>query len=85
MIVRRSTMALIVMCSLALSGVAPLQAQGTSAKAKTRKQVMDPAEYYLTAYRLCRESEQLAARQYDTAAINKGAQAEKVLARIVMG
>ena len=76
-------MTLLVMCSLALAGVAPLQAQGTGSKAKVRKRVMDPAEYYLTAYRLCRESEQLAARQNYTAAINKGVQAEKVLARIV--
>ncbi len=44
---------------------------------------MDPAEYYLTAYRLCRESEQLAARQNYNAAIAKGQQAERVLAGIV--
>ena len=76
-------MTLIVMCSLALGGLAPLQAQGTAAKSAVRQRVMDPAEYYLTAYRLCRESEQLAARQNYTAAISKGAQAERVLAGIV--
>lgn len=78
------TYTLAVLCSLALAGVAPLQAQGSTGNrpAATRK-VQDPAEYYLTAYRLCRESEQLAALQNYNAAISKGAQAEKVLAGIV--
>ena len=74
---------LAVFCALALSGVAPLQAQGTTAPSTVRQRVMDPAEYYLTAYRLCRESEQLAAQQNYNAAIAKGQQAEKVLAGIV--
>ena len=74
---------LVVLCGLALAGLAPLQAQGTSAAPAARQRVMDPAEYYLTAYRLCRESEQLAAQQNYNAAINKGQQAEKVLAGIV--
>ena len=74
---------LAVFCALALAGVAPLQAQGTSAQPAARQRVMDPAEYYLTAYRLCRESEQLAAQQNYNAAISKGQQAEKVLAGIV--
>ncbi len=42
-----------------------------------------PDELYLTAYRLYRESEQLAAAQSYNAAIRKGQQAEKVLASIV--
>ena len=76
------TYTLAVLCGLAMAGVLPLQAQ-TKAAASTHQRVQDPAEYYLTAYRLCRESEQLAAQQNYNAAINKGAQAEKVLARIV--
>ncbi len=74
---------LVVLCSLALAGLAPLQAQSTPAAPSTRQRVKDPAEYYLTAYRLCRESEQLAAQQNYNAAITKGQQAEKVLAGIV--
>lgn len=74
---------LAVFCSLALAGVAPLQAQQSLAQQPANQRVMDPAEYYLTAYRLCRESEQLAARQNYNAAIAKGQQAEKVLAGIV--
>ena len=78
------TYTLAVLCSLALAGVAPLQAQGNAgAPAAATRKVQDPAEYYLTAYRLCRESEQLAAQQNYNAAISKGAQAEKVLAGIV--
>ncbi len=69
--------------ALALAGAAPLQAQNPQPAQPPRQRVMDPAEYYLTAYRLCRESEQLAARQNYNAAINKGLQAEKVLATIV--
>ncbi len=42
-----------------------------------------PDELYLTAYRLYRESEQLAAAQSYNAAIRKGQQAEKVLAAII--
>ena len=74
---------LAVFCSLALAGVAPLHAQANSAQQAARQRVMDPAEYYLTAYRLCRESEQLASQQNYNAAIAKGQQAEKVLAGIV--
>ncbi len=74
---------LAVFCSLALAGVAPLQAQGAKPETAARQRVKDPAEYYLTAYRLCRESEQLAAQQNYNAAITKGLQAEKVLAGIV--
>ena len=43
----------------------------------------DPGQLYLTAYRLCRESENLAARKSYNNALLKGRQAEKVLARIV--
>lgn len=68
--------------SLALAGVAPMQAQ-TAPAAGAQQRSMDPAEYYLTAYRLCRESEQHAAQQNYNAAIAKGQQAEKVLAGIV--
>ncbi len=83
MMTARTPMTLLVMCSLALAGIAPLHAQGAHSAAGVRQRAADPAEYYLTAYRLCRESEQLAARQNYTAAINKGVQAEKVLASIV--
>lgn len=43
----------------------------------------DPGQLYLTAYRLCRESENLAARKSYNNALLKGRQAEKILARIV--
>ena len=74
---------LVVLCGLALAGLAPLQAQSVPPAQAARQRVMDPAEYYLTAYRLCRESEQLAAQKNYNAAISKGQQAEKVLAGIV--
>ncbi len=77
------SLSMLMFCALALAGVAPLQAQGTSAAPAAQQRVQDPAEYYLTAYRLCRESEQLAAQQSYNAAIKKGQQAEKVLAGIV--
>ena len=51
--------------------------------AVNRQQVQDPAEIYLTAYRLCRESEQLAQQQNYNAAINRAKRAEKILAGIV--
>ena len=72
---------------VALFAGAPLSAQmvrsGTAPGSSASKGIMDPAEYYLTAYRLCRESEQLAAQQNYNAAIAKGNEAEKVLAGIV--
>ncbi|MBR5196337.1 MAG: tetratricopeptide repeat protein [Akkermansia sp.] len=74
---------LVILCGLALAGLAPLQAQSVPPAQTARQRVKDPAEYYLTAYRLCRESEQLAAQQNYNAAIAKGQQAEKVLAGIV--
>ncbi len=43
----------------------------------------DPGEAYLTAYRLCRESEILAEKQSYNAALRKGREAERVLASIV--
>lgn len=43
----------------------------------------DPGEAYLTAYRLCRESEMLAEKQSYNAALRKGQEAERVLAGIV--
>lgn len=72
---------------LAFATAAPLTAQtvrtGSAPGSAASKGIMDPAEYYLTAYRLCRESEQLAALQHYNAAISKGNEAEKVLAGIV--
>ncbi len=59
-----------------------LSGSGTGA-AQTAKRPAAPDELYLTAYRLYRESEQLAAAQSYNAAIRKGQQAEKVLASIV--
>ena len=66
------TCTLAVLCALAMAGVAPLHAQAVAPAPAERQKVKDPAEYYLTAYRLCRESEQLAARQNYNAAISKG-------------
>ncbi len=54
-----------------------------SAGPARKKRPAAPDELYLTAYRLNRESEQLAAAQNYNAAIRKGQQAEKVLAAIV--
>lgn len=71
-----------VICCLALGGLVPVGAQ-TPHAAVAQPVVQDPAEVYLTAYRLCRESERLAQQQNYNAAINRGNQAEKVLAGIV--
>ena len=76
-----------VLCCVALGGTAVLQAQqapaGAQAGVPVQQQVpKDPAEVYLTAYRLCRESEQLATQQNYNAALQKGRQAERVLAGI---
>lgn len=78
---------------LALASLAPVWAQGmygnTGASvsagqpARSSRKVTDPGELYLTAYRLCRESEELASRQSYNAAIKRGMQAERVLAGIV--
>lgn len=64
------------------SPVAPGNAGIGNAQGRRMAQ-QDPGEYYLTAYRLCKESESLAAQQSYNAAIRKGQQAEKVLAVIV--
>ena len=73
------------MCALAMSALAPLSAQTLqpASPAANRAAAQDPAEIYLTAYRLCRESEQLAQQQNFNAAIKRGQQAEKILAGIV--
>ena len=73
-----------ILCGLALAMPMPLAAQTIRTSSPAAEQaVQDPAEVYLTAYRLCRESENLAAKQSYNAAIEKGKQAEAVLARIV--
>lgn len=84
-----------IMAGMALSLHAPLWAQGVTGTGKSgigaggmqgsvrRSMVQDPGEYYLTAYRLCKESEMLASQQSYNAALRKGQQAEKVLAGIV--
>ncbi len=59
-----------------------LSGSGAPASTSSRRPAA-PDELYLTAYRLYRESEQLAAAQSYNAAIRKGQQAEKVLASIV--
>lgn len=56
-------------------GAAPAARQGTG--------VHDPAEYYLTAYRLCQEAEEQARQGNYAAAVKKSNQAEKVLAVVV--
>ncbi len=63
-------------------GAGRLSGSGASTMAASR-QPAAPDELYLTAYRLYRESEQLAVAQNYNAAIRKGQQAEKVLASIV--
>lgn len=77
----------VLLLGVALFAGAPLSAQvvrtGTPPGSAASRGIMDPAEYYLTAYRLCRESEQLAAQQNYNAAVAKGNEAEKVLAGIV--
>ncbi len=64
------------------AGGAGLQGNGARSVAGKRRPA-GPEELYLTAYRLRRESEQLAAGQSYNAAIKKGQQAEKVYASIV--
>ncbi len=59
-----------------------LSGNGTAPRAAAKRPPA-PDELYLTAYRLYRESEQLAAAQSYNGAIRKGQQAEKVLAAIV--
>ncbi len=80
------------MACIALGQVQPLMAQSgavaggakpAAQQASRRATVQDPGEYYLTAYRLCKESEMLASQQSYNAALKKGQQAEKVLAVIV--
>ncbi len=63
------------------AGGGGLSGNGVAATAPHR--AVAPDELYFTAYRLYRESEQLAAAQSYNAAIRKGQQAEKVLAAIV--
>ncbi len=63
-------------------GGAGLQGSGAASTAGKRRPA-GPEELYLTAYRLRRESEQLAAAQSYNAAIKKGQQAEKIYAGIV--
>ncbi len=74
-----------VFCCLAFSVCAPIAAQQSAeiATVVNEQRVQDPAEIYLTAYRLCRESERLAQQQNYNAAIARAKQAEKVLAGIV--
>ncbi len=92
-----SRLTLILCGSLALGLATPLWGQGVTPRAYQRimqqasaqpsgaapRRPAAPDELYLTAYRLYRESEQLAATQNYNAAISKGQQAEKVLASIV--
>lgn len=87
----------LIMAGIAIGQILPLYAQngapvvggnaGTgvsvSPSSTRRSVVQDPGEYYLTAYRLCKESEMLASQQSYNAALRKGQQAEKVLAVIV--
>lgn len=66
------------------SGSASQGANARSAQQRGSRELReDPGQLYLTAYRLCRESENLAARKSYNNALLKGRQAEKVLARIV--
>ncbi len=69
----------------ALERVTQQQVYGNNpaGQAAASRRAAAPDELYLTAYRLYRESEQLAAAQSYNAAIRKGQQAEKVLASIV--
>lgn len=93
-----TTQTALIMAGIALSLALPMQAQNAASlrggnasigataqqqNAARRSVVQDPGEYYLTAYRLCKESEMLASQQSYNAALRKGQQAEKVLAVIV--
>ena len=80
-----STSTVAVLCCLAFTAWAPLTAQQlhVAGQASNGQAVQDPAEIYLTAYRLCRESERLAQQQNYNAAISRAKQAEKILAGIV--
>ncbi len=80
-----STSTVAVLCCLAFTAWAPLTAQQlhVPGQASNGQAVQDPAEIYLTAYRLCRESERLAQQQNYNAAISRAKQAEKILAGIV--
>lgn len=70
--------------SVRASGSASQGANTRSAQQRGSRELReDPGQLYLTAYRLCRESENLAARKSYNNALLKGRQAEKVLARIV--
>ena len=51
--------------------------------AYTRQMREDPGAIFLSAYRLCRESEELAMQQNFNAALKKGIEAERLLASIV--
>lgn len=87
----RSSKTAAVLCGVAFLAVplspaqTPLSSPGETATlaAGSGRKKQDPAEIYLTAYRLCRESEKLATEHNYEAAIRKGRQAEKVLASIV--
>ncbi len=63
-------------------GSGGLYGGGAAMRPASRREAA-PDELYLTAYRLYRESEQLAAAQNYNAAVRKGQQAERVLAAIV--
>jgi len=59
------------------------QRGGAVASPGRRAKTQDPAEYYLTAYRLCQEAEEQAKQGNYALAVKKSNQAEKVLAVVV--
>lgn len=76
---------------MSLLALSPAQAQalgagyrpGAASSARQGNRAQDPAEYYLTAYRLCQEAEEQARQGNYSIAVKKSNQAEKVLAVVV--
>ncbi len=76
---------------MSLLALSPAQAQalgagyrpGAASPARQGNSAQDPAEYYLTAYRLCQEAEEQARQGNYSTAVKKSNQAEKVLAVVV--
>lgn len=89
MIPRLTCTALLIgsLCILAPAATAQGLGQGRgpapAAQGRQTGRMQDPAEYYLTAYRLCQEAEEQARQGNYSTAVKKSNQAEKVLAVVV--
>lgn len=79
-----ATIALGAIALLAADAAHAQRAAGSRTTQATRaKQAKDPAEYFLTAFGLCKDAEKCAAEGDYITATKKSDQAEKILARIV--